>query len=235
MTQNFIRQEYGADMLQLYRRIDARYGAARADLFRYLVIYKNGGVYLDIKSGTKRPLSEVINPDDEIILTKWRNFPGEEHEGAGMAGPMRYVPGGEFQQWNLIAKSGHPFLGAVIAVVTNNIENYRFWRHGTGRRSVIRLTGPIAYTLAIESIKHQHPYREVRGADSLGLIYSVLNNEKAHYNLFANHYSKNTAPIVIGTGFNKIAGDIFATLKRAFTPILQLAETIIKIIVSKIK
>jgi mannosyltransferase OCH1-like enzyme len=44
----FIRQEYGGDVLSLYRRINI--GAAKADLFRYAVLYKSGGIYWDIDS-----------------------------------------------------------------------------------------------------------------------------------------------------------------------------------------
>jgi hypothetical protein len=235
LIEQFIEREYGKDMLQMYCRIDPRYGAARADLFRYLVIYKQGGVYLDIKSGTKLPLSDVIRPEDQIILTKWRNLPGEEHEGAGMAGPMRHIQGGEFQQWNLIAAPAHPFFKAVIDAVISNIKHYQFWRHGTGRRAVIRLTGPIAYTMAIEAIKNKHSYREVRGADSLGLIYSVLDNEKAHHTIFSNHYSKNTAPLVRQTGLSKVVGDVFGAGKRMATPVLQPLEAAIKFAILKVR
>src|SRR5690242_16142397 len=42
---SFVLQEYGRDMLSLMKRIKAPpYGAVRADLFRYLLMYKRGGV-----------------------------------------------------------------------------------------------------------------------------------------------------------------------------------------------
>ena len=80
----FIASRYGSDMLRTYRRINPRYGAARADLFRYLLIYKCGGVYLDIKSRTTRPLDEVLHPDDELLLSHWSNQPGEDYAGWGL-------------------------------------------------------------------------------------------------------------------------------------------------------
>jgi len=61
---DFIKEHYGTDMQNLYKRINPSYGPARADLFRYLLIYKIGGVYLDMKSTTTKPLSEVLRPDD---------------------------------------------------------------------------------------------------------------------------------------------------------------------------
>ncbi|RYF20514.1 MAG: hypothetical protein EOO77_07875 [Oxalobacteraceae bacterium] len=65
----FIDDEYGADILANFDCIRREYGAARADLFRYLLIYKRGGVYLDIKSGFERSLDEVLQPDDQMLLS----------------------------------------------------------------------------------------------------------------------------------------------------------------------
>ncbi|MGY0039768.1 glycosyltransferase family 32 protein [Pedobacter sp. NJ-S-72] len=42
----FLLKEFDEDMLSLYKRINI--GAAKADFFRYAVLYKKGGVYLDI-------------------------------------------------------------------------------------------------------------------------------------------------------------------------------------------
>ena len=41
--QAFILDNYGPGVLSYYERINPRYGAARADLFRYLLLYKSGG------------------------------------------------------------------------------------------------------------------------------------------------------------------------------------------------
>lgn len=228
MVDAFIAENFDADILQVYRSIDPIYGAARADFFRYLLIYKVGGVYLDIKSGAGLPLDDVIRADDTAILVKWENQAGEEHEGAGLSGPMGRIPGGEIQQWNIIAEPGHPFLWAAVSRVKANIERYSFWRHGTGRRSVIRLTGPIAYTLAIEPLKARIVHREVRGGRNLGLIYSTLSNELAHHKIFANHYSKNTAPIIIQTGWRRHAGRAYAAAKAWMGPLLLIAEAAAK-------
>lgn len=227
----FIEEAYGTELLRAYRRIDPRYGAARADLFRYLVVHAHGGVYLDIKSATNAPLDTVIRDDDVMLLAQWRNGPGEKHEGAGMAGPMLYIPGGELQQWHVIAAPRHPFLRAVIDRVLANIEAYRPWTNGTGRRAVIRLTGPIAYTLAIAPIRECHSHRLVRGEDAIGLAYSVLADETAHRSMFATHYSKNTMPLVIADGWVGVTGRAFGIAKRRLNPVLEPLERLAKSVI----
>lgn len=51
----FVKKHYGPDVLSLYLRISPSYGVARADLFRYLLLYIEGGVYLDIKGYIEKP------------------------------------------------------------------------------------------------------------------------------------------------------------------------------------
>src|SRR4029079_3282536 len=61
---NFIQKEFPA-YLKAYKKI--KYGASKADLWRYLVIYKYGGVYADIDCRCIIPLREWIHPDAEIV------------------------------------------------------------------------------------------------------------------------------------------------------------------------
>jgi mannosyltransferase OCH1-like enzyme len=48
-----------------YKKI--KHGASKADLWRYLVIYKYGGVYADSDCRCLLPLREWVNPDSEYV------------------------------------------------------------------------------------------------------------------------------------------------------------------------
>ena len=69
----FILEHYGEVIWGYYQRIAPIYGAARADFFRYLLVYQLGGVYLDIKSSMERPLDEILLPSDRNIIYHWNN------------------------------------------------------------------------------------------------------------------------------------------------------------------
>ena len=191
----FILNHYGRRITALYDRIGADYGAARADLFRYLLLYKEGGVYLDVKSRFTRSIDEVIRGDEGYVLSQWRNGAGEPHEGWGLHSELDHLPGGEFQQWHVIAAPGHPFLRAVIERVLRGIQDYRARRVDVGWTGVLRLTGPIAYTLAIAPLLDGYLHHVVPDETALGLEYSILGGS-AHKALSARHYTENLTPVV---------------------------------------
>lgn len=67
---NFIRNEFPHHVYAAFRAINPQLGAAKADFFRYCIIYKRGGIYLDLKSSIKIPgvFGNIIQPDDTCIL-----------------------------------------------------------------------------------------------------------------------------------------------------------------------
>jgi len=207
-----IERDYGVAMLRCYRRISPEYGAARADLFRYLALYRHGGVYLDVKSRFVRPIDEVIRVDDRYLLSRWRNGPGTPHEGWGLHPELADVPGGEFQQWHIACVPGHPFLRAVIERVIAGIATYSIRHTGVGWWGVLRMTGPIVYTRAILPLLDRYPHRLVADERALSLEYSVL-DRSSHQGLFKRHYIANTSPVARRPG---IRGALLHGYARVF-------------------
>ena len=131
----FILEGFGEEVFHLYKRLNI--GAAKADFFRYAVLYKKGGVYVDIDSGINGSLNDFILPTDVAVITKERN-------------PDLFV------QWALIYEAGHPFLEKTIEIVLENI-NTNAYPH-----DVHKMTGPTAYTLAINQCINQNPNIQYR-------------------------------------------------------------------------
>jgi hypothetical protein len=100
-------------------------GAARADLWRYCILYKYGGVYLDIDAGITKSLDGLIRLDDDAVITR------EQVEGL-------------FNQWILIFSKGHPILKAVIDECLDNIES-------RSSNNVLHLTGSTVFTRVLNN------------------------------------------------------------------------------------
>ena len=190
----FVRDVYGRAVHARFERINPQYQAVKVDLFRYLLMYKVGGVYMDAKSRPLRPLREVLKTDERFILSQWRNGSGEAFEGFGIHPELRHLPRGEFQQWHIVASPGHPFLRAAIKRVLGNLARYNPALHGSGQHGVLRLAGPIAYALAIAPIIGQHAHRRAESSDELGFQYSVYGEGLAHR--AGAHYSDRTDSIM---------------------------------------
>lgn len=122
---NFIKLNYDDDIYSCYKRI--KLITAKVDFWRYLILYKNGGIYLDIDSALIKPLDDLILNYDAVI-TREPNPPNE------------YV------QWALFFCKEHPILKQTINNIVDNIKNNRY------PDSVAKMTGPLPYTEAIDKL-----------------------------------------------------------------------------------
>lgn len=70
---NFIRQYFNEDVLEAYDNLLP--GAYQADLFRYCILYIRGGIYLDTSFVCLKPLSTILETNDEFIVMQKPNDP----------------------------------------------------------------------------------------------------------------------------------------------------------------
>lgn len=141
--ENFIASAYSNEVLSLYQKIDI--GAAKADFFRYAILYKRGGIYLDIDSLAIAPFKSFIKESDEALIAM------ETH-------PSICV------QWAMVFAAGHPFLKKAMDLMLDNLRCNRY------PNDVHSMTGPTVFTAAINAcLKTDHtiPYR-LMGIDYQG-------------------------------------------------------------------
>jgi len=191
----YVKRHYSDDIALLCQRINPKYGVVLADLFRYMAIHREGGVYLDIKSACTLPFDDVLMPNDQYILSQWDTRMGREHVNMGNSPELARIPGGEFQQWYIAATPRHPFLRKVIQDVLFNIEYYNQLWFGVGHMGVLRVSGPICYSLAIAPMLALCRHRFVDAGD-LGLSYSTPNQSRTRWSS-PDHYSKLREPVVL--------------------------------------
>ena len=73
-TENFIefvKKEYSKEILETYLKINPSFKSIQSDYIRWLVLYKLGGIYLDIKSRPLKSLDLIIEKDDELVFYTW--------------------------------------------------------------------------------------------------------------------------------------------------------------------
>lgn len=127
---HLIREHFDQRTYDAFARLQI--GAAKADFFRYAVLYIHGGIYLDLDSDIIGRLDDVIKPDDRAIIAHENN---------------RSL----YAQWALIYDKGHPFLKKTIELIVRNIEEDRYLH------DVHQMTGPTVYTEAINMVLEEDP------------------------------------------------------------------------------
>ena len=84
MKDEFMNKVFaGTSLLWAYNIISPAAGAAKADLWRYAVLWTYGGAYIDDDSDMHSPLDKVIEPQDTLIVSYERN---------GFNGNRCYIP-----------------------------------------------------------------------------------------------------------------------------------------------
>ncbi len=190
----FLNDHLEPEIASLLDRVNPRYGVVLADLFKYLIIQLEGGVYLDIKSTATVPFDEVLLADDSFLISQWRNRLFQPYSLWGKARELKHIRGGEFQQWFIVAEPGHPFLKQVVANVGRNMACYSPARNGAGKRAILRLSGPVCFTLAIEPMLKLYPHRRV-DIEDLGFRYSLYPSKYAHMRE-PDHYARFREPVM---------------------------------------
>ena len=69
MCRNFIKKNFNKDILDAFDNLIP--GSYKADLFRYCILYKNGGIWSDLSQKFFVPFKVIINhANDKLVLVK---------------------------------------------------------------------------------------------------------------------------------------------------------------------
>jgi mannosyltransferase OCH1-like enzyme len=183
---DYIKQNY-PEYLEVYIKINPEYGAARADFFRYLLMYKEGGVYLDCKSIIYEKLDNLIKYDDEfLIFYQHDNIWHKKLNGLE-----------EYWQWIIICIPKHPFLKAVIHQVVYNINNYNVIDdESVGKIGVLDTTGPFVYTREIAKLTNKYSHRFINSINVCERVH-LYDYYEIDWKNYKKHYTKLKSKIVI--------------------------------------
>jgi mannosyltransferase OCH1-like enzyme len=125
---DFVNENFPGEISDCYNKLNII--VAKVDFWRYLILYKYGGVYLDMDSSINGSLDKLIKENDEAIITAENN-------------PNMFV------QWALIFNKEHPILKKTIELIVENIKFNKY------PNDIHRMTGPSVFSEAINKI-HMH-------------------------------------------------------------------------------
>ena len=159
---SFVTDNFPGEIADCYNKLNII--VAKVDFWRYLILYKYGGIYLDMDSAINISLDKLINHDDEAIITAEKN-------------PNMFV------QWALIFNKDHPILKETIEQIIDNIKNNKF------PNDIHKMTGPAVFSKAINNIHNKYYNKNVRH----NLIHKnfniTFNNDEKSYRIYSIDYN----------------------------------------------
>ena len=143
MQENFA----GRPIAKIYSA--AKYGAMKADIFRYCILLQRGGFYFDISKGLSRPISSLVEHDQREFLTveshdwdsSWGNISGLTYSKCG---------GKTLLQYGFGFQPGHPLLAIMLAIIEEKAIELQGVVVKNPKEAILGLTGPRAFTLALD-------------------------------------------------------------------------------------
>lgn len=170
---SFLQEHFDDEVFRQYQRLNI--GAAKADFFRYAVLLKVGGIYVDLDSSINGRLSDFIEADDTAVISREQNP-------------------GLFVQWALVYAANHPFMQRTMDMMLDNI------RHNRYPHDVHKMTGPQVYSDAINACLREDPQvpHRVLGYDYNGHLKFKYFLGKLMYTNSAEHWKKKqlTTPVL---------------------------------------
>jgi len=112
---NFIKNNFNKEVFDAYNSLIP--GAYRADLWRYCIIYKYGGIYIDIKYHTYIPLINLIKESEYTFVNTYSGLCIDSYDG------------NEIQNTFFISSPNNQiFINSINEIVEkckNNVDDYR--------------------------------------------------------------------------------------------------------------
>ena len=167
-----------------YSKLNKNIGVLRADYIRYVLLYNEGGVYMDLKSRPKIPLDKFIKDDDSARLIHWKHNQTNNWKR-------------EYMTSFMISKKNNIIFKKVIDKLHSNIDNYDPSKMNLNmtRKNVLNITGTHMFTRVLDN-------------ESLSKIRMIENEEKKKVYVFnacgdyqkkysTPHYSKLKEHLVV--------------------------------------
>lgn len=150
----------GHPILKVFK--DVRMPVVKADIWRYCVLFREGGIYCDIKSTLTVPLREILHDDFSELISfeglKWKDLlhPGPyADQGIFLPAPPDSIrsnleyPDNTILNWLICFEKGSPILEEVINLIVRHSHFFRNRKFENVSMAGNHFTGVIAFTQAV--------------------------------------------------------------------------------------
>ncbi len=157
----YMRENYAAHpILDVFERI--KIPASKADVWRYCILYREGGIYCDIDSALSIPFRGLLRDDPSELLSFEGNPWSSLMQVGAYADPSLFLaqppdsvaagldyPDHTVLNWLLCFEKGNPILAEIIDLIVRHFAFFDGRQFESVWQAVVHATGPLAFTQAV--------------------------------------------------------------------------------------
>lgn len=207
----FIEENF-PNFYEFYKRINQGYGVAKADIFRVLILYKYGGIYIDCKTQIenmdelflKYPNKKFYTcsfKKDDRILNTINNITGTKYQNFFIATEKKgeVISAIKYEMFHRLSSYGVMKINKKITTLS---KIFRLGDETCGLLAVYTYTGPYIFTKIIK--KNSNSIFDVALADKQYVIYNshnllihrLISERNYFYNKSNKSYHFNKLPLI---------------------------------------
>ena len=143
MMDDYMEKNWGRQKIyQIFR--NSLIGPLKSDIFRYCILYDQGGYYFDISRGCDVPLTKLHDKNTSFILTYEDTdcyIPPNNQKIFNLKRPFNHM-----LQWGLAFERECKFLKILIQEIVNSYSFYKNKVFKNPKVAILNFTGPGMYT-----------------------------------------------------------------------------------------
>lgn len=145
----YMDENYSGHLIRdIYHR--GKFGPLKVDIWRYCLIYREGGFYFDINKGIEIPIVQLLNEETSAFISY-------ESTISHMCPPLSVIPKLQYPHhlvvnWAFGMAKNHPFMAKTIQ---NLCDYYPFFAGKVfeqPKNAIVKYTGPIMLTRSIHDV-----------------------------------------------------------------------------------
>jgi mannosyltransferase OCH1-like enzyme len=133
---------------QIFRK--ALYYQIKADIFRYCILYERGGIWFDIKSSIKIPLTQLFDCNSEAIISYEMNEINFEQKDNFKSSKIFQHPNKMILIWCLAFCKKNIILKNVIEAICSNYTKYKNKIFSSPKNAILDFTGTHLFTKIVK-------------------------------------------------------------------------------------
>jgi mannosyltransferase OCH1-like enzyme len=133
---------------QIFRK--ALYYQIKADIFRYCILYERGGIWFDIKSSIKIPLTQLFDYNSEAIISYEMNEINFKQKDNFKSSKIFQHPNKMILIWCLAFCKKNIILKNVIEAICSNYTKYKNKIFSSPKNAILDFTGTHLFTKIVK-------------------------------------------------------------------------------------